>query len=188
MGSSKAKVRYHRRSIRLPDYDYTTEGGYFITCVTHQRMCLFGQICIGEMQLNSLGKIIQEEWFRTSRMRPNIELYEDEFVVMPNHIHGIIWITEILGRGSLQRTPTLEQFQKPVSNSIPTIIRLFKATTTKQINCLRNTPGEPIWQRNYYEHIIGSERDYDAIAEYIFNNPLGWDTDQENTNNKLFLE
>ena len=187
MGSSHTKARLHRRSIRLPGYDYTSEGGYFITCVTHHRECLYGQLCHGEIQLNSLGKIVREEWFRTARMRPNIELLEDEFVVMPNHIHGIIWITDVTGRGSLQRTPTMEQFQKPVSNSIPTIMRLFKATTAKQINLLRGTPGEPLWQRNYYEHIIGSKRDYYAIAEYIENNPAGWEIDQENPNNRKML-
>jgi len=185
MVSSHTKARFHRRSIRLHGYDYTSEGGYFITCVTHQRSCLFGQIYNGEIQINSLGKIVWDEWFRTARLRPNIELSEDEFVVMPNHIHGIIWITDNSGRGSLQRTPTIEQYQKPVSNSIPTIMRLFKSTTTKQINLRRGTPGEPVWQRNFYEHIVGSEKDYYAIAEYIENNPAGWETDQENPNDKF---
>jgi len=81
--------------------------------------------------------------------------------------------------------PTIEQYQKPVSNSIPTIMRLFKSTTTKQINLRRGTPGEPVWQRNFYEHIVGSEKDYYAIAEYIENNPAGWETDQENPNDKF---
>ncbi len=98
---------------------------------------------------------------------------------MPNHIHGIIWLLDD-GRGSLQRTPTVEQYGKPVSNSIPTIVRLFKSTTTKQINILRQTPGQPVWQRNYYEHIINSERDYDNIANYIYDNPLNWEKDDEN--------
>ncbi|MBA4383096.1 MAG: transposase [Anaerolinea sp.] len=170
---------HHRRSIRLVGYDYASEGGYFITIVTHNRICLFGSVKDDEMRLNDFGRIVKKEWFNTAKLRPNIELLEDEFVVMPNHVHGIIWINDDFGRGSLQRTPTVEQFQKPVTNSIPTIVRLFKSTITKQINILRHTPNEPVWQRNYYEHIIYSEKDYENIANYIESNPLAWQTDKE---------
>jgi putative transposase len=92
---------HHRRSIRLAEYDYSSEGGYFITIVTQDRECLFGEVIDGEMHLNNFGKIVWEEWYRTAKLRPNIVLIEDEFVVMPNHIHGIIWINDIPGRGSL---------------------------------------------------------------------------------------
>ncbi len=181
MNRSKPNLRFHRRSIRLKEFDYSSENGYFITCVTRDRYCLFGQIVKGEMLLNEFGEIVRKEWFHTAELRPNIELMDDEFVVMPNHIHGIIWITNG-SRGTLQRapTPTIEQFGKPVSNSIPTIIRLFKSTTTKQINLLRQTPGKPVWQRNYYEHVIRSENDYENHADYIENNPLGWEINEEN--------
>jgi REP element-mobilizing transposase RayT len=84
---------HHRRSIRLKGYDYTSEGGYFITLVTHERHSLFGEVIDGEMHLNALGIIARDEWFRTAQIRPYVELFQDEFVVMPNHIHGIIWIT-----------------------------------------------------------------------------------------------
>lgn len=92
---------HHRRSIRLPGYDYTSEGGHFITCVTHQRDNLCGKIIDGEMHLNNFGMIVKEEWFEIAKIRPNIELYEDEFVVMPNHIHGIIWVNDDIGWGTL---------------------------------------------------------------------------------------
>jgi REP element-mobilizing transposase RayT len=92
---------HHRRSIRLADYDYASEGGYFITIVTQGRINLFGEIVDGVMKLNEYGQIVYKEWFRTAIMRPNIELFEEEFVVMPNHIHGIIWIEDVTGRGSL---------------------------------------------------------------------------------------
>jgi len=101
------------------------------------------------MVLNQFGEDI----------RKNLML--DEFIAMPNHMHGIIIIVD--GRGTLQRAPTFEQFGKPVSNSIPTIIRLFKSTTTKQINELSKTPGIPLWQRNYYEHIIRNENELNKI-------------------------
>jgi len=84
--------RHHRRSIRLPGYDYTRAGAYFVTLVTHDRECLFGEIVGGEMRLNTWGEIAREEWFQTAVVRPYVMLRDDEFVVMPNHIHGIIWI------------------------------------------------------------------------------------------------
>ena len=88
------KPRYHRRSIRLKGYDYTQPGAYFVTICTHGRKMLFGRVVDGEMALNEFGEIVREEWFKTAQVRPYVRLYEDEFVVMPNHIHGIIWIVE----------------------------------------------------------------------------------------------
>jgi putative transposase len=165
MVDSHNPVYFRHKSIRLAEYDYASEGGYFITIVTYHRRPLFGRIVDDEMVLNDFGKIIKKEWFKTSKIRPSIELLDDEFVVMPNHIHGIIWITDrcrgtlhlspcngsgvhksrqraaVQHTGTQQRasTETYEQFGNPVSNSIPTIIRLFKATTTKQINLLKKT-------------------------------------------------
>ena len=194
-----------RRSIRLKGYDYTSEGGYFITLVAHERQSIFGEIIDGEMRLNALGVIARDEWFRTALMRPYVELFDDEFVVMPNHIHGIIWITNQPDRwgtarraptddlqrraptDDLQRrapiddpTPNLEQFGKPVSGSIPTIVRSYKSVVTKNINELRGAPSNPIWQRNYYEHIITTDREYESIVEYIDANPCAWLNDSEN--------
>jgi REP element-mobilizing transposase RayT len=169
---------HHRRSVRLKDYDYSQAGAYFITICTKNRECLFGSIVNGEMLLSEWGMIVKNEWLRTSIIRPNIVV--DEFVLMPNHLHGILVIVDTDCRGTLQRAPTVEQFGKPTSNSIPTIIRLFKSTTTKQINELRKTPGEPLWQRNYYEHIIRNGRELERIREYVINNPLKWSLDIEN--------
>jgi len=127
------------------------------------------------------GKIVRDEWNQTSVLRPNIEL--GEFAVMPNHFHGIIIIVD--GRGTARRAPTgdistVEQFGKPVAGSIPTIVRSFKSAVTRQINLFRSTPGVPVWQRNYYEHIIRDEKSYLEIAQYIFDNPAHWETDSEN--------
>ncbi len=187
---------HHRRSIRLAGYDYTAEGGYFITCVAQARVCLFGEVVNGVMNLNGYGEIVKEEWFKTKSLRDNIELIDEEFVVMPNHIHGIIWlIDDGVCRGTARCAPTDmrcaptdmrcaptpdEQFGKMIPKSIPTIVRAYKSAVTKQINLLRQTPGEPVWQRNYYEHIIRSEKDYDNIANYIYDNPLCWEKDDEN--------
>jgi len=205
---------HHRRSIRLKGYDYTSEGGYFITLVTYQRLPLFGDVVEGEMRLNDLGIIAREEWFRTAQMRPYVELFDDEFVVMPNHIHGIIWLTDLVGRvGAYCNTPLPPQSgitplpnptplppqsdNTPLPNPTPlppptinplrspgvgvgAIIRGYKSAVTKRINGLLNTHSSPVWQRNYYEHIITTDCEYESIVEYIDANPRTWLTDTEN--------
>ncbi len=171
--------RHHRRSIRLRGYDYTQPGAYFITIVTHERACLFGNVVNGAMQLNPLGEIVRAEWFKTAELRPSVQLDADEFVVMPNHIHGIIWIVDDVG-ARRRRAPTGEQFGKPVPGSIPTIVRAFKSAATKRINALRGTPGAPVWQRNYYEHVIRNDADLRHIRDYIQTNPARWALDSEN--------
>jgi REP-associated tyrosine transposase len=79
-------------AIRLKGYDYTQSGAYYVTIVTYQRQHFFGEVVNGEMQLNAMGQIAHDEWFKTATLRPYVELHDDEFVVMPNHVHGIIWI------------------------------------------------------------------------------------------------
>jgi REP element-mobilizing transposase RayT len=169
--------QHHRRSIRLKGYDYSQAGAYFVTVCTRDRVCLFGDVRDGIMRLNKFGHIVWEEWFRSAEIRREIELSTDEFVVMPNHIHGIVWIAEqqnvgAHGRAPLHRTP----------RSLSTFIAGFKSVTTKRINILRNMPGLPVWQRNYYEHIVRDERTLDGIREYILANPLRWHLDRENPN------
>jgi putative transposase len=186
--------KYHRRSIRLPGYDYTQPGAYFITLVTWQRKELFGQVVDGETRLNEFGKIAREEWLKTAALRPNVALHGDEFVVMPNHVHGIIWIVEDVGVGAqrplghgvdlpckgVPLPETVERFGKPVSASIPTILRAYKSAVTHRINVLRGTTGAPIWQRNYYEHVVRDDKEFWATVNYIRDNPLKWQEDREN--------
>ena len=177
--------RHHRRSIRLKGYDYTQPGAYFITIVTYERMPLFGEIVNGEMRLNEYGQMVRDEWFQTAVVRPYVVLHPDEFVVMPNHVHGIIWIVDTDADGgddvgARRRRAPAEQFGKPIPGSIPTIVRSFKSMTTRRINLLRNTPGAAVWQRNYYEHIIRHERALNAIRQYIIENPRRWQMDREN--------
>lgn len=188
-----------RRSIRLPGYDYTQPGAYFVTICTYQQEPLFGEVVGEKMQLNQFGEIVREEWFRTADLRPYVRLNDDELVIMPNHLHGIIWIVDNVGarrrraptaqpfdrpdaRVQFRCAPTTEQFGKPVSGSIPTIIRSFKSAVTHRINQLRGTPGAPVWQRNYWEHIVRDEQALDAIRRYIRDNPLRWSLDRYNPN------
>lgn len=140
--------RHHRRSIRLKGFDYTQSGAYYITVVTYQRRHFFGEVSNGVMRLNELGQIAHDEWFKTSVLRPYVELFEDEFVVMPNHVHGIIWINNQTVAASHR-----EQFGKPISHSIPTIIRAYKSAVTYAVNALQDQRGGVLWQRNYYEHV-----------------------------------
>lgn len=168
---------HHRRSIRLKGYDYSQDGLYFITVCTFNHERLFGYIDNGEMVLGKFGEFAHNEWCRTVEMRRNIFLHE--FVIMPNHMHGIIEIDDsnrkgTNHKGTLQRAPTIEQFGKPTSNTVPTIVRGFKSTVTKQINNIRKTPRQVVWQRSYYEHVIRNEESYNRISEYIRYNPTKW--------------
>jgi len=134
------------------------------------------------MVLNEFGEIALDEWDRTPQIRESVEL--DEYVIMPNHLHGIIVITSNR-RGVLPYAPinTLRhnpnEFRSP-SRNIGSIIRGFKSAVARRVNDQRNTPGMPVWQRNYYEHVIRGEEDLNEVREYIINNPLKWDLDSEN--------
>lgn len=169
---------HRRKPLRLTGYDYSSEGGYFITIVTHQRLPFFGNIHDDKVVLSQAGEVARVEWFETRRLRENVELFADEFVVMPNHIHGIIWVLDGPSVGVERRsTPTKRALVIP--GSIPAIIRAYKSAVTYAINTIQNTLGQPVWQRNYYEHIIRDEKDYGNIVEYIYQNPLNWEKDEE---------
>ena len=169
---------HHRRSIRLKDYDYSQSGIYFVTICCQSHICRFGKIENGKMILNDAGQIAFNEWMKTPDIRSNVQL--DAFVVMPNHIHGIIIITDV-GRG-VSHTPNDETCQyhnqgicdtplRSPSNTVGAIVRGYKSAVTKQI-------GYSVWQRNYHEHIIRNEKSYQYIANYIINNPSNWDKDK----------
>ncbi|BAY35060.1 hypothetical protein NIES2107_69710 (plasmid) [Nostoc carneum NIES-2107] len=176
--------KHHRRSIRLKGYNYTQPGAYFITICTKARQCLFGNVVNGEMQLNSLGHIVFNCWQTIPEHFHHIEL--DAFVVMPNHLHGILIITEnpVGARQCLALNQHLdhntEKFGHPVRGSISTVIGSYKSVVSKSINIIWKTQGQSIWQRNFYEHIGREEKSVDNIREYIANNPQRWDKDPEN--------
>jgi putative transposase len=173
---------HHRRSIRLKGYDYSQVGLYFITICCNDRACLFGQIHNGLMILNDAGKIAQQCWAEIPAHFPNVVLHE--FIVMPNHIHGIL---EIVGannyspdnqsfdtRLSDNRAKNISPLRSP-SQTIGSVVRGFKIVVTKWLR--QNTNTNNVWQRNYYEHIICDEKSHITISEYIINNPSNWDND-----------
>lgn len=171
--------RHRRRSIRLRGYDYREAGAYFVTICTANRECFFGEIVDEAMQLNRLGEIVQDEWHRTSILRPQVSL--DAFVVMPNHIHGIISF-DAQEEGKARLAPTTARFVYPIAESLPSVLGAFKSACTKRINLARQTPGHPLWQRNYYEHVVRSESELARVREYIATNPARWQEDSENPN------
>jgi len=128
---------HHRRSIRLKGYDYASAGAYYVTIVAWHRECLFGEVVNKEMALSKFGLVAKQQWEKLPKRFPNIEL--GAYMIMPNHMHGIIVITNDrgtagnlndLGDKSSRRAPTQEQFQKPVKASVPTIIRSYKSAAS----------------------------------------------------------
>jgi len=173
---SDATTRFHRRSIRLKDHDYAQPGAYFVTICADRRQSLFGAVVEFEMRPNAFGRVVEEEWFRSAELRREIML--DAFVVMPNHIHGIVFIGYTTAQGATGRSPLRRP--GPGSHSLGAFVAGFKSATTIRINAIRQTPRRPVWQRNYYEHIIRDERDLEPIRDYILSNPANWPNDREN--------
>ena len=159
----------HRRSIRLRGWDYTRSGAYFVTICAHNGECLFED--------PMLRRVVETMWRHIPCHFPHVRL--DEFVVMPNHVHGIIWIVD-KPVGAQHAAPLQAGHTNVAPGSLSAIVRSFKSAVTKRINEIRNTPGAPVWQRNYYEHIVRSEDELRRIREYIHLNPLKWELDREN--------
>ena len=183
---------HHRRSIRLKGYDYSQTGAYFISVCADNRECLFGDIRMEKPILNQFGKIIYNKWNQIPKNFPNIQL--DVFIIMPNHLHGIVRIEPYVGAKHLNEQ-LLKNTQHSIKNASPlrldgtktgslsAIIQNFKSITTRKINQIRKTPQAKLWQRNYYEHIIRDENELNKTREYIVNNPLKWELDEENPKN-----
>jgi REP element-mobilizing transposase RayT len=179
-----SQPRGDRRSIRLKGYDYSQPGAYFVTIVAQEREGLFGDIHAEEMDLSEVGQLVADTWEWLGRQYPHVEL--DTWVVMPNHLHGIILITDISSstpnrRGGSRAAPTKPAVstRKPLGQ----LVGAFKTVSTKRVNRLHNTPGTRLWQRNYYERVIRNEAELEDIQAYIVNNPAGWDEDAENPAN-----
>jgi len=223
--------KHRRRAMRLAEYDYRRAGAYFLTICAHDRQCMFGHITGGVMQLNPFGAVVREVWNELTRHYAYIEL--DAFVVMPNHVHGIIIFVDDVDdvgaglkpahdRAGLRPAPTglapvvcrgVGAGLKPARNragmkpahdraglrpahtertlnptkpgrikrhGLPEIVRAFKSFSARRINEIRLSPAVPVWQRNYYEHVIRDVDSLNRIREYIVNNPARWADDKEN--------
>jgi len=187
----------HRHSIRLRGYDYSQAGAYFVTMVTYQRKMLFGEVVHGGMVLNDFGKIVQWEWLDLPKRFKYLEL--GAFIIMPNHVHFILMFHEhagatrqgvtdtLAGKASAQTVASdgmdgspLPRGPKPAS--LGAVLSQLKSRVTKRLWKIQSLKNTPIWQRNYYEHIIRNEREMDRIVRYIQFNPSMWMNDDENQN------
>jgi len=208
---------HQRHSIRLVGYDYSGPGGYFVTVVTQGRRCLFGEVAGGEMKINALGRIVKECWEEIPDQFSNVEC--ETYVIMPNHIHGIILIngtsvgatqasplpnhaSPLLNHASLNHASPLPNHASPLSNhasplpdhvlplqrrilngpaphSLGAIVGSFKSAVSRRAK--RALKINPVWQRNYYEHILREQTDHERIAAYILANSENWDQDEVNS-------
>jgi putative transposase len=205
--------RHYRRSIRLKEYDYSQAGLYFITICCKNRACLFGDITDGEMVLNDAGQMVATQWLELSNRFKNIELHE--YVVMPNHFHGILQIVgatlvvaqnnnEIQNKTDTQNNSETQKGQPhgiaptgitPTGKTVGDMVGAFQSiATVEYIRGVKNNNWQPfdgkLWQRNYWEHIIRNENEYNRIAQYIINNPIKWGNDKlnEETENMVMEE
>jgi putative transposase len=169
-------------SIRLKGYDYSQPGAYFVTICAHNRASLFGDIVDGKMQLNGYGKIVHEFWDEVPSHFANVKI--DTSVVMPNHVHAIIVIYGDEGPADKgERIVDNGEGTSPLRGKRPKlgqIVAYYKYQTTKLINQIRKTGGTPLWQKDYYDHIVRDEDDLNEVREYIIYNPLKWEMDREN--------
>ena len=179
--------KHHRRSIRLKGHDYTQPGAYFVTICTRDRESLFGHVVNGEMRLNEAGEIARRCWGDIPSHFPHAAL--DAFVIMPNHVHGIVlvgaqFIAPDPRDGPIGRVPVLGD-----------IVRAYKATATRLVRrrddgatnlgamdkgVMNHAPTGFGWQRGYYEHIVRTEGELMSIREYVMGNPARWDEDENN--------
>ena len=186
-------AKHNRRSVRLRGWDYARASAYFVTVCTQNRECLFGNVVQGEMRLNDFGLRVKNIWDDLPNHYPTVVL--DSFVIMPNHIHGIIALTD--GLTDIGAASVGARFNHAPTNHVPTmnpmpvepfikrhalgeIIQGLKSFSTRRINESRNTPGMIIWQRNYHEHIVRNDDELIRIRRYIANNPRKWESDLEN--------
>ena len=199
------KNKYRVESHRMPGWDYSGNGIYFITIVVQNRRCLFGEIINNEMKLNNFGIIVNDEWIKSAQIRR--ELFIDEFIVMPNHLHGIVIIKNMAGqsmelsrslvethcraslctvnshRAEKNKSGQSKLYRKP--KSISSFIAGYKSAVTTKCNNILENQNKPVfdrykrlWQKNYHDHIIRNEKEYWRIKNYILNNPQNWDEDK----------
>ena len=171
VGDMKKSHRYYRNeSRRLQSWDYSTPGGYFVTICTHLKKPYFSKITNGKLRLSSIGKIVAEEWEKTGRLRKNVKL--DEYILMPNHLHGIVILQEVVEapRWGVYK----ERSIKP--DALGSIIGQFKSACTRRIRSSDDM--DFAWQSSYYDHIIRDENDLFRIRKYVRENPSKWALDK----------
>jgi len=175
------KTHPGRQSKRLRNYDYRSYGAYFITICTRSRKCLFGEIQNNAASLSRIGSTVEERWLDIPNHHPFVDL--DFHVVMPNHIHGIIWISIQALRvemGNANQT-SAAGFLK---DSLSSVIASMKSAASRTANRISKQSAGSIWQRSFYDHVIRDESELQVIRQYIIDNPRQWELDRENPKRK----
>lgn len=175
----------NRKTICLQGFDYTQPACYFITICAYQFQEFWGQIQHAEIQANEWGTVLLKEWYKTETLRPHVSL--DAFVLMPNHLHGIITLHPKEGFRSdfyypdfFSQVPIekIQQYGKIVPDSIPFLIKQFKSTVTRQVRELGFSKEAKHWHSGYYERVIRNPKELENVRNYIHNNPVKWENDK----------
>jgi putative transposase len=194
---------HHRRSIRLKNYDYAQQGAYYVTICVNHRECLLGRVADTEIELTDAGRIVAQTWNTLPDRFLTVEL--DAFVIMPNHVHGILVINESERPGNASIAPTnasldsaesvgaelaLPKKQNPTEDrpTLGRVVQAFKSISAIACNRLLNRSGVPFWQRNYWEHVIRDDRDLARLREYIEHNPGTWIEDTLNPAGRNYFD
>lgn len=188
--ADKFKNKYRVPSIRLPNWDYAHNGYYFITICTKERKYYFGEIVDDKINLSEIGKIVQKYWFEIPKHFPFVEL--DEFIVMPNHIHGILIVNNVVPYvekrqclfSTINENIKINRFQNQGKHTVSSIVGSYKSICTKMINKIQSNITFA-WQPGFYDNIIRTEKSLYFIRQYIRDNPKNWEKDR---NNLLFSQ
>ena len=184
----KFQNKYSTQSSRIQGYDYAQNGAYFITICTKDKKHFFGKVKAGKMILSEIGKIVDNEWQKTEKLRKNVIL--DEYIIMPNHFHAILFINnsdnvETHCNASLRCDKQYKNKFGPQINNLASIVRGFKGSVTRQVHIAGFA--NFAWQSRFYDRIIRSDIELNKIREYIQINPREWDSDRNNISNCVEL-
>ena len=173
MGLHSCNMMHHRQSVRMKSWDYSESGAYFVTLCAHRRHTVFGEIRQGVMGLNRFGCLVWNEWYLLALRRPSLIL--DEFIVMPNHLHLILFL-----QNDVSMNPWLQdrdRTNKATAGSLGAVMGGFKSGVTREISRLRDEH-TVVWQRLFYDRVIRDERELNAMRRYIHNNVINWPRDK----------
>ena len=198
MGSRDEDVGWpKRRRLRLRHYDYSQAGAYAVTICTNGGALLFGRVSDGAMHLNAAGRVVERVWDGLPEHYPHVGL--DAFVVMPDHVHGVIVLADVRLPGEagfeinrempagidvstgrrVGHRPTPTKRKASTRHGLSEVVRGFKSFSAKRVNALRGMTGIAVWQRGFYEHVVRNEDDLNRIREYIVGNPVRWSMKRE---------
>ena len=172
-----------RRRMRLEGYDYSTPGAYFVTACTQDRRPLFGRVIDGRMAANPLGTVVEDCWDELPDHYDSLAL--DAFILMPNHVHGVILLQDEPNNTSVGAglQPAIPRNDAARRHGLPEIVRAFKTFSARKINRMRASTGASVWQRGFYDHVIRDEDELDRVRTYILDNPRKWSEDPDNPDN-----